>query len=420
MDGLLKIRDVTAKYGVSARTLRYYEDMGLIRSTRSADYAYRLYGAPAVGRLEQILILRRLNVSIRDIQRVFAAPGSDVVLEVLGKKVADIDEEIALLHELKDIVLGFIRQIERADFSNGADVKLLYDKAKEIEAQLAGSGYAGNPSPAAHAGTARLGHAGNAQPGHAGNAPPGRAGEAQPAHDGDAPHVHAGNTSPARRLFEVADKLEQKALSRLVIPDNVLKRALRNVYFILGDGAAVADELGRRHGIFVYHTCDYRSVHFQNADPEFQPGLARFVENMPDFFTQDPEDAMQRERGIVRDYTPMVITDLIQLAAVHDKVICENDIDVDSIVQIVTHAAVISNDKPLDDFIRIYEGGIRSRDIPESEKERLVRKVNDVWGKGKPESPRGANQYGIKQIYAREYPSVGQMADAVAGHFGLA
>lgn len=146
MNELIKIRDVSTKYDISARTLRYYEDIGLLTSTRSDDYAYRLYDEDAVKRLEQILILRRLNVSIKDIKRVFDAPGSEAVLEVLDKKVSDIDDEVALLHELKDIVLDFIRQIEQSDFGKESDVKLLYAKAKEIETQLVNVDYEGNPS----------------------------------------------------------------------------------------------------------------------------------------------------------------------------------------------------------------------------------------------------------------------------------
>ncbi len=148
MNDLIKIRDVSSKYDISARTLRYYEDMGLITSTRSNDYAYRLYDEIAVKRLEQILILRKLNISIRDIQRIFNTSGSETVLEVLSKKVEDIDGEVALLHELKEIVLEFIHQIERADFGNDSDVKMLYDKAKEIEGQLINVPYDGNPSSA--------------------------------------------------------------------------------------------------------------------------------------------------------------------------------------------------------------------------------------------------------------------------------
>ena len=146
MNGLVKIKDVSNKYDISARTLRYYEDMGLISSTRSYDYAYRLYDEAAVKRLEQILILRKLNISIRDIQRIFAASGSDVVLEVLGKKVRNIDDEVALLHELKEIVLEFIHQIEKIDFNNDSGVKMLYEKAKEIETHLTNVDYIGKPS----------------------------------------------------------------------------------------------------------------------------------------------------------------------------------------------------------------------------------------------------------------------------------
>ena len=146
MSNLIKIKDVSSKYDVTARTLRYYEDKGLLSSTRSDDYAYRMYDESAVSRLEQILILRKLNISIKDIKRVFNTSGSDVVLEVLGKKVHSIDDEVALLHELKEIVLDFIREIEQVNFTDNSDIKLLYNKAKEIETQLISIDYIGKPS----------------------------------------------------------------------------------------------------------------------------------------------------------------------------------------------------------------------------------------------------------------------------------
>ena len=65
MEGLIKIREISSKYDISARALRYYEDMGLISSTRSSDYAYRLYYRQNIKRLEQILILRKLISALR-------------------------------------------------------------------------------------------------------------------------------------------------------------------------------------------------------------------------------------------------------------------------------------------------------------------------------------------------------------------
>lgn len=148
MNNLVKIRDITVRYNISARTLRYYEDMGLIESTRSNDYAYRLYDEAAIKRLEQILILRRLNISIKDIKRIFSTAGSEVVLDVLEKKVDNIDEEISLLHELKKIVLEFIEQIKNLDFEKETDIKLLYEKANDIETQITNVDYNGNSASA--------------------------------------------------------------------------------------------------------------------------------------------------------------------------------------------------------------------------------------------------------------------------------
>jgi DNA-binding transcriptional MerR regulator len=371
MAELIKVGDLSNRYGVSTRTLRYYEEIGLIQSRRTEDYAYRMYDAASIKKLEQILILRKLNIGIKDIQRIFSTAGSEVVLEVLEKKVDDIDEEVALLHELKEIVIVFIRQIEQADFSKDSDVKSLYDKAKEIEIQLTNAEYTGNPSP-----------------------------------------VH--------RLFEVAEKLEEKAVSRLQIPENVLKRLLENVYFIWGDGIDVADELGRKYGMFVYHTCNYRHIHSQNSDPQFQPELSREV---ADFFSLDPEDALRRELGVRHDFTPMVIMDLIRLSATHDKVICENDIDIDSIMHLITNAVTISNEKndakSYDGFLDGYESAIRSRDISEDEKERLVRSLRTVWQRDESEKPRETMQYGVKQIIREDNWTVEQTADKVAEYFGL-
>ena len=141
MNNLTKIREISIKYNVSARTLRYYEDMGLIQSIRSDDYAYRLYDESAIKRLEQILILRRLNISIKDIKRIFSAAGSEVVLDVLEKKVDHIDEELSLLHELKKIVLEFIEQIKNFEKET---IKLLYERAGGMETQITNVDYNGN------------------------------------------------------------------------------------------------------------------------------------------------------------------------------------------------------------------------------------------------------------------------------------
>jgi len=136
MTELSKINEVTAQYEITARTLHYYEKIGLIKSIRDENSNYRLYDEVALTRLKQIIILRKMNISIADIGKIFTASNSNVVLGVLDRKVDTIDNEVAHLHELKEIVLKFINQLRQVNFYNDSDVKLLFDKAVEIEKSL--------------------------------------------------------------------------------------------------------------------------------------------------------------------------------------------------------------------------------------------------------------------------------------------
>ena len=133
---VLKIRDVSLQFGVSARTLRYYEDMGLINSIRSQEYAYRLYDEKSISRLEQILVLRKLNISIKDIKMLFASSDSDTLLKILMKKVTDIDEEVSVLHEMKKLVIEFIEQVKKIDINNRENIVKIYDKLMRLEHQI--------------------------------------------------------------------------------------------------------------------------------------------------------------------------------------------------------------------------------------------------------------------------------------------
>lgn len=63
--------------GVSARTLRYYEQIGLLRPKRDASNNYRAYEREEVDCLQQILFYRELDVPLEDIKRMMAGEGFD-------------------------------------------------------------------------------------------------------------------------------------------------------------------------------------------------------------------------------------------------------------------------------------------------------------------------------------------------------
>ncbi|MDR1060113.1 MAG: MerR family transcriptional regulator [Clostridiales bacterium] len=51
-------------YGISSRTLRYYEQVGILWSSHPDNKAQRYYGTDALERLKQIIVLRKLQIPI--------------------------------------------------------------------------------------------------------------------------------------------------------------------------------------------------------------------------------------------------------------------------------------------------------------------------------------------------------------------
>ena len=81
MGELVKISDITAGLGISSRTLRYYEETGLIQSVRPQFEAYRYYDEENVERIREICVLRKMQIPIRDVIRIFESRDMSVVVE---------------------------------------------------------------------------------------------------------------------------------------------------------------------------------------------------------------------------------------------------------------------------------------------------------------------------------------------------
>ncbi len=95
--------------GVSTRTLRYYDEIGILKPARINSSGYRIYGQTEVDRLQQILFYRELGVSLDSIKHIVTAPSFDGIKalkehreNLLDKKkqldllIANVDKTIAL------------------------------------------------------------------------------------------------------------------------------------------------------------------------------------------------------------------------------------------------------------------------------------------------------------------------------------
>lgn len=63
-----KIKELAELSGVSTRTLRYYDQIGLLRPMRAAENGYRLYTSQQLDRLQEILFYRELGFSLEEIR----------------------------------------------------------------------------------------------------------------------------------------------------------------------------------------------------------------------------------------------------------------------------------------------------------------------------------------------------------------
>ena len=113
MKELQTVTEVSRSYGVSARMLRHYEKLGLIGSERKEDYAYRVYRPEDIQRLRQILVLRKLRLSLKEIGAILNDPGPATAISVFEKNLAQMDEELRSLHAVRDVIGEFCNTLKQ-------------------------------------------------------------------------------------------------------------------------------------------------------------------------------------------------------------------------------------------------------------------------------------------------------------------
>lgn len=100
---LIKIGDVSTQYEITNRTLRYWEDAGLLSSIRMEN-GYRYYDEETIVKIQQILMLRKLKVSIVDIIKIFEAHHLKSAVSILQHHLETIQIEISELNGLLEVV----------------------------------------------------------------------------------------------------------------------------------------------------------------------------------------------------------------------------------------------------------------------------------------------------------------------------
>ena len=80
------VKDVSEISGASIRTLRYYDEIGLLKPTELSDAGYRLYDNKALERLQEIMFFKELEIPLEDIKKIMDNPNYDKEQALLTQK----------------------------------------------------------------------------------------------------------------------------------------------------------------------------------------------------------------------------------------------------------------------------------------------------------------------------------------------
>ncbi|BCJ48386.1 MerR family transcriptional regulator [Actinoplanes ianthinogenes] len=155
------INQVARMAGVTSRTLRHYDEIGLLTPARVAANGYRWYDRPQLFRLQRILLLRGLGLSLAAIAATIAGDGDEVTAlrdhraqlvaerERLDEIIDTVDRTIANLagEQSEDFLRGLARARRRlgdglrARYGDrAADQVAAHDWTREQQEQAAEQG----------------------------------------------------------------------------------------------------------------------------------------------------------------------------------------------------------------------------------------------------------------------------------------
>ena len=111
----VSISDLAIELGITTRTLRYWEEVGIIESVERQDGQTRGYTPYYVRRIKFILKLKELGLTIKELQDLYEAYGSAKetdrmiprLIDILDQHVTKIDEKISQLSSLRQDIAGY-------------------------------------------------------------------------------------------------------------------------------------------------------------------------------------------------------------------------------------------------------------------------------------------------------------------------
>lgn len=111
----LQIGEVAEMLQITTRTIRYYEEFGIMAPPQRLDGGMRIYGKEDITRLKFILKLKELGISLKEMQELAdiyrSHKDTDKIMprlqEILDHHIRKIDDKITKLSSLRQDIVGY-------------------------------------------------------------------------------------------------------------------------------------------------------------------------------------------------------------------------------------------------------------------------------------------------------------------------
>src|SRR5512140_1355313 len=117
---MFTVKQLSTVAGVTPRTLRHYDAIGLLKPARIGSNGYRYYDESSLLRLQQILFYRELGMPLDDIKKVMGRRDFDV-LEALQEHKAALSRKVSRLNRLIQTVDNTIFHLKGKTAMNEKD-----------------------------------------------------------------------------------------------------------------------------------------------------------------------------------------------------------------------------------------------------------------------------------------------------------
>jgi DNA-binding transcriptional MerR regulator len=109
-----KIGEIAKRFGISKRTLRYWEEMGVLSSKR-LENGYRFYDNENVTRIHQIVLFRKLRIPIVDIEQMYLLNDINVASDTFNKHFENLKQEATVSNSLIAMIEQLIQYTSKCN-----------------------------------------------------------------------------------------------------------------------------------------------------------------------------------------------------------------------------------------------------------------------------------------------------------------